>query len=256
MVAMLPEDPDVRQAMAVAASVIPPDQATSDIARLAGEYTFGNGFDLNCTLVISPDGRFAYRYCSCDTVLDDITGNILIYNGQVILQTDRPRQSWPRGISSVMTPITWGQRLYLIPQDDYLGFSNEINRGVEPISHGSMGHYFLREGDWDRPADGKPNLPEEWQTRLLDEPLTGVVAGKDPSRRWIINLGHQHGVYNGLELSAWAPDLRRFVTIVVTDSGHETSAIQITTPGMENTSILGWTVYSRIAPPVVEKTEK
>lgn len=252
--ALLPTDPEARQAMAVAASAFPPDQVTTDVTRLAGEYSFGNGFDLNCTLVISPDGRFVYQLCSCDTVVDKVSGRVLLQNGYLKLQPEEPRTKWPQGIASVMNPVTWGQRVYLIPQDDYLGFSNQVNRGVEPVSHGSMGHYLLREGDWDRPVQGKPSLPPEWQERLLEKPVTGTVAGKDPSDRWIISLGKDHGVYDGMELSAWSPDLRRFVTIIVIETGQDTSAVQIASPPLDQ-SIQGWTVYSRVAPPGQEKQD-
>jgi hypothetical protein len=245
---LLPSDPEARQAMAVAASVVPPEQVTSDVMRLAGEYGYGNGFDRNCTLEISPDGRFIYKLCNCETVVDQAAGKVVLQDGQVLLQPERPRQQWPRGMATVLVPVTWDQRLYLVPQNDILGFSNQVNRGVEPVSRGSMGNYFLREGDWDRPAEGKPDLPGEWKERLLDKPVTGLVAGKDPSGRWIINLGKDHGVYDGMELSAWAPDLRRFVTIVVTETGTHTSAVR-TVNSLPGVAIQGWTVYSRVVPP-------
>lgn len=250
---LLPTDPQERQAVTAAASVIPPDQATSDIRTLAGEYSYGNGFDRNCTLEISPDGRFLYRKCDCERVVDQAVGTVELQDGRVVLKPNQPRENWPEGTSSVLMPVAWGQRLYLVPSDDMNGFSNQVNRGIEPVSRGSMGSYYLREGDWDRPATGKPNLPDEWKKRLLDQPVTGVVAGKDPLDRWIIDLGKDHGVYDGMELSAWAPNLRRFVTIRVVETGTHTSAVQ-TVAAPPNAAILGWTVYSRVVPPPAPDT--
>lgn len=245
---LAPADPQAREAAAVAASVIPPQQATIDISRLAGEYSYGNGFDQNCTLEISPDGRFIYKRCSCEAVTDQAVGTASFDDGRLMLKPEQPRANWPRGTSDVLVPVTWGQRLYLVPQDDIVGFSNHVNRGLEPVTRGSMGSYYLREGDWDRPATGKPELPHEWKNRLLEAPITGEVAGKDPSGRWIINLGKRHGVFDQMELSAWAPDMRKFVNLRVTETGTDTSAVEIV-EAPRNLAILGWTVYSRVAPP-------
>lgn len=245
---ILPEDTEARQAAAVAASVIPPEHVTSDVVRLAGEYSYGNGYDLNCTLEISPDGHFLYKSCKYDRVIDQAAGCVVLQNGQLVLQPQIEPGEWPKGMGNVLMPVAWGQRLYLVPANDIRGFSNQVNRGLEPVRRGNMGSYFLREGDWDRPVVGKPDLPEEWKDRLLEKPVTGLVAGRDPSNRWIIDLGKDHGVYDGMELSAWAPGLRQFVTILVTETGTHTSAIKIV-GAPENTRIQGWTVYSRVVPP-------
>lgn len=241
-----------RQAVAVAASVIPPNYAATDITRLAGEYSYGNGLDLNCSLEISSDGRFLYKKCSYEVLLEQAKGKVSLEDGRLILTPEKSHETWPRGTSPILIPISWGQRLYLIPQNDIAGFSNQINRGIEPVSRGSMGSYYLREGDWDRPASGQPDLPEEWKKRLLDEPVTGLVAGRDPLNRWIISLGKNYGVYDGMELSAWAPGLLQFVTLLVTDTGKDTSAVAVVDAPPE-ISIMGWTVYSKITPPQTEK---
>lgn len=246
---LLPGNGEIRNAAAIAASVVPPKHAASDISRLAGEYSYGNGFDVNCTLEISPDGRFLFKRCNCETVVDQALGQVeLMENGRLVLKPQQARDSWPRGTAQVLVPVSWDQRLYLIPENDFLGFSNHVNRGLEPVSRGSMGSYYLREGDWDRPATGKPDLPDEWQERLLDEPIAGQVAGRDPSGRWIINLGEDHGLYNGMQLSAWSRDLRKFVTLMVTEMGTHTSAVKILSAPL-NLPIQGWTVYSKITPP-------
>jgi len=245
---VLPTDMETRQAAALAASVVPPTSATVDMLRLSGEYSYGNGFDMNCTLEISPDGRFVYRKCNCETVVDQATGTAVINDGVVQLNPDKPRNQWPLGTGPELVPVAWGQRLYLVPQNDILGFSNQVNRGVEPISRGNMGSYYLREGDWDRPAEGKPVLPEEWQTRLLDKPIQGRVAGQDPSGRWIIDLGKEDGVFNLMELSAWSPDLQKFVSLRVTETGTDTSAVEILN-SRRPIGLQGWIVYSKVAPP-------
>lgn len=245
---LLPREMEARQAVTTAASAIPPDQATTDIVRLAGEYSYGNGFDMNCTLEISAEGRFLFKLWNCETVVDQSSGRITITDGLIMLHPDKQRDSWPRGTASVMVPVVWGKRLYLVPQNDIAGFSNQVNRGLEPVSRGGINSYYLREGDWDRPVEGKPQLPDGWENQLLDEPVTGVIAGRDPSNRWIINLGKYHNIYEGMELSAWASDRRRFVNLLVTEIGEHTSAVEIV-DAPPNMAIQGWTVYSKVTPP-------
>ena len=249
---VLVQDTQARDAAAVAASVIPPQIAVGDVRSLSGEYSFGNGLDENCTLEISPDGRFFYKRCNCEVVVEQVAGIVAMQDGELRLQPDKPRDKWPRGAAPNLVPVTWGQRLYLVPQDDLVGFSNHVNKGLEPVTRGNMGRYFLREGDWDRPATGKPELPPDWKKRLLDKPITGQVAGKDPGGRWIINLGQNHGVYDHMELSAWTTDQRQFVALRVTETGSETSAVAIE-GAPADTPILGWIVYSRIAPPAKDQ---
>ncbi len=246
---LLPQDLAARQAAALAASVVPPARASADITTLAGEYSYGNGFNINCTLEISTDGRFLYKRCDCEDVVDQSTGRIKLDDqGNVVLEPVQPRASWPRGTAPVLIPVSWGQRLYLVPQDDVLGFVNQVNRGQEPVSRGSMGSYYLREGDWDRPTTGLPTLPEEWKSRILEDAVEGVVAGKDPSGRWIINRGKEHGIYDQMELTAWSPGGRRFLNLRVTETGTETSAVEVLS-APPNVSVQGWTVSSRMTPP-------
>src|SRR5690606_9505853 len=83
---ILPNETEARQAAAIAASVLPPATVTSDILRLAGEYSFGNGYDISCTLEISPDGRFLYKKCKFDRVIDQATGCVFLKDGQLTLQ--------------------------------------------------------------------------------------------------------------------------------------------------------------------------
>jgi hypothetical protein len=54
--------------------------------------------------------------------------------------------------------VRWGERTYLVPEDRLVDFADEIQRGDEPRS-GRFGSYYLREGDWERPATGAPDIP-------------------------------------------------------------------------------------------------
>jgi hypothetical protein len=227
---------------------VPPEKASSDISRLAGEYSFGNSFDENYSLEISADGRFLFKKSSYESVKDEESGAAKLEGNRLVLTPEKSRKTWPRGMSSVLMPISWGQRLYLVPEDDIAGFSNDVNRGTEPVSRGSVGRYYLREGDWDRPATGKPDLPTEWKERLLEKPATGKIAGRDPRSRWMINIGKDYGLYDGMELSAWSPDRRQFVTLVVSETGTDSSAVTVVDPP-PNVNVYGWTVHSRITPP-------
>lgn len=244
-----------QRAAAMAASSIPPQQARERIETLAGEYSYGNGFNLNCRLQISGDGQFVYQRCDCEEVVEQVAGVVSLgEDGHLRLNPVQARGKAGGMKDPVLVPVSWGQRLYLVPQKDMVGFLNQINRGAEPVQKGNVGQYFLREGDWDRPADGKPDLPPDLKQRILEKPLMGGVTGKDPRDRWVMNLGQNHGVYDGMELSAWAPDGSNFVTVKVTQTGVDSSAIKLL-DSPENLSIQGWTVYSQLAPPQPQSSE-
>lgn len=246
---------EVREVSRIAASAIPPDMAKGSLSAIAGEFGFGNGFDINCNLEIYADGRFSYSRWNCDKKMEHTTGVVTLEHNRFVLHSERfaVGPHFP-GTGNTLIPVPWGQRLYLIPDNDLLGFCNQINRGIEPITHGTKGSYFLREGDWDRDVAGKPELPEEWKQYVLDVVPPGTIIGKDPSGRWIINLGVSHKMFLGLEMTAFSPDGRKFLPIQITEVGQDSCAVQVIPQlSKKQSEIQNWTVRNPRQPmiPVV-----
>jgi len=64
-----------------------------------------------------------------------------------------------------LLPITWGDRIYLIPNKDLQSFCSWISDGHEPRDDAD-GLFLLRNEDWKKPTKGAPSLPKEWQRYL------------------------------------------------------------------------------------------
>jgi hypothetical protein len=63
-------------------------------------------------------------------------------------------------LASEFIPVRWDDRIYLVPKDRVSDFRREINEGREPRNR-AFGTFLLREGDWEKPVTGRPQLPAE-----------------------------------------------------------------------------------------------
>lgn len=79
-----------------------------------------------------------------------------------------------QGIARELVPVRWGDRRYLIPSGDVMGFCNDVNSGVEPQRDG-CGVHLLRRGDERKLATGLPELPPESLSALLQGPVCARV---------------------------------------------------------------------------------
>jgi len=101
-----------------------------------------------------------------------------------ILDTDEPFKpdSWELQI------VRWGERLYLLDEEEFGNLIEAINLGFEPRSVDGYrtfyGEIYLREGDENKPAPGPPPLPAEFLRDLLPAPVIATIVkikteGKD-----------------------------------------------------------------------------
>jgi len=121
-----------------------------------------------------------------------------------------------------------------------------VNRGAEPVNQGSMGNYYLREGDWDRDVTGQPQIPAQYRPYLLKSPPHGKIIRQESNGDWLVDFGSKSGAYVGLEVTAWSADRHRFTTLRLTSIGPDASRAQDL---MQNSGwkLTGWTVVTRIA---------
>jgi len=138
----------------------------SSLAEIAGDYYLGNGLGVNCSLVVKPEGRFSFIWRGCLGVYGMNQGGAKVVKGHLILTPEQPNKE--EGFGCTVTdfiPVRWGERLYLVPKDYGNGFCSDVNRGREPRS-GSLGNFYLREGDWKKKVTGLPDVPKEWEALL------------------------------------------------------------------------------------------
>jgi hypothetical protein len=218
-------------------------------SQLAGDYFYGDGFENNHTLKIHDNGTFTYHRDGCSGTLEALEGTIRRGRNRLSLTPLNTSKSSGKGLSRELMSVTWGERHYLIPTNDLLGFVNSINRGTEPTTHGSRGMYFLREGDWDRSADGLPGLPAEWLSRILPQPVTARIVGKNENGQWRISAGKSAYLYPKLEMFA-TPGADNgtasgFATLrIISVQRDHSFAIQTGTDKQMN--LVDWTATTRI----------
>ena len=93
-----------------------------------------------------------------------------------ILDTDEPftPDSWELKI------VRWGERLYLLDEEEFGHFIEATNLGFEPRTvegyRAFYGEIYLREGDENKPASGPPPLPAEFLHRLLPAPVIATIV--------------------------------------------------------------------------------
>lgn len=98
-----------------------------------------------------------------------------------------------------LAPIAWDQRLYLIDEDKIIDFCNQINAGDEPRKTRGVYPFLLRDGDQDKPANGKPSLPKEYAQYLIEVPFVATVVKQD-EHVLRLDKGFDDGVRVGLKM--------------------------------------------------------
>jgi hypothetical protein len=106
----------------------------------------------------------------------------------------------------VLYPVTWGQRTYLIYEQDLDDFTDAINFGVEPRVESPerdyYGSFLMREGDEEKKAEGEPSLPQKYKDRLTREPIEAMIVsvdGRGEEQVATIDKGRLAGVKVGMK---------------------------------------------------------
>jgi hypothetical protein len=139
----------------------------------AGQYYQGDGLGMNLSLFLAPRSGFHFEWHGCLGLYNRESGKVDVENGRIKLRGAVTDESLR--MNKEFVPVKWGERRYLLPPDSLISFVNDINQGSEPRKdiHGS---FFLRWGDEDKPAKGRPGLPEPFKSYVRETPLKAKVA--------------------------------------------------------------------------------
>lgn len=178
----------------------------SDAPEWAGSYYEGDGLGKNVALSLAPDEGFTFTWNGCLGLYDLNYGDVRVDQGRIhltsVFEND---QKGFGGFDPVLTPVAWGERMYLIPPGDLIDFVNDVNAGWEPRD-GVHGSFLLRRGDEERPVEGLPALPPELLGALLEEPIRAAVVSvseeEDPKPddryRGIVEIVLDRGAEDGV----------------------------------------------------------
>ncbi|MCY2989929.1 MAG: hypothetical protein NTY19_18965 [Planctomycetota bacterium] len=192
-----------------------------------GQYYAGDGIGFNLRLAIAPKAGVVYW---CDSDLGGLYelnyGSFREKDGYIHLTFDKKGvkdTGSAEGLHPVLVPIRWGDRRYLIPENEMIDFCNHINSGSQNVSRAAR---FLRHvDDRDKKTAGIPKVPPRYQTYLLKEPVDAEVTwigktvilerkdrwppGKHRVTKVRLNRGKGDGLLPGMELfHPKFPDLR------------------------------------------------
>jgi len=206
-------------------------QIREEIAQLkkhewAGEYYEGDGLGVNVSLVMAPKHGYVFEWHGCLGLYDRNYGSVTATNGRLQLSfTFTNKHEGFEGIASEFIPIRWGERKYLIPADDIIGFCNEVNSKSEPRND-VHGRCLLRKGDEKKKADGKPAVSVEFAPYLLETPVKAEIVKIESSSThtnsygWqvretevTLDAGKDHGLLSGMELYVTSPDIVESVEV-------------------------------------------
>jgi len=210
-----------------------PSQSTSsDTNHLIGRYEYSFMFG-GASITLKADGSFENDSGSC-TITTRKTGTYSISGEtirfKILKQLAKPNgdENWvdvsdaksrreffhysddePDDLPAselVLRIVKWGERTYLISEDGLASFVHSINLGLEPRNGDPRfvydGSFFLREGDEEKSATGKPLLPAKYLDLLLNEPITATIVSieaKENEKIATIDKGRLAGVKVGMD---------------------------------------------------------
>lgn len=149
---------------------------------LQGTYYFGDGLGVNCSLVLTKD-NFTFRWTGCMGEYDKNAGPARMEGNLLVLSPKRPnsREGF-QGTATRFYPIRWSKRIYLVGEEQMLGFCGKVRGGWQGDEFdGRSAFYYLRI---DTPGmfkslkelKGKPVVPSSYERYLKEPFVTRVVS--------------------------------------------------------------------------------
>jgi hypothetical protein len=227
----------------------PPVVPGCPLSSLVGTYSFGGCTAESSTLRIEVNGQFAMdARVGCGAPRQHLTGKARINNGYLVLETSQLIDEtlkifnmYPRAF----LPVTWGERHYLVSRDQLLEFCNSVNAGSIPSRWRDYGVY-LRDGDENKKAAGRPPLPKECSPFLLAKPLRGKVSTLIDPYTAVIDVGQDSGLRPGMELFADLPN-SQFESMVVVQVRDKNCIAQVKYPESRDHALkVDSSVHSRL----------
>ena len=207
-------------AVTACSNVQSPPTMLSPSREIAGEYYLGDGLGVNCYLTLV-EGRFNFKWTGCLGVYDRNTGTWELQGDVVLLKPEKPNKCEGfKGMNLRFIPVKWGQRHYLVDENEMQGFCSAIRRMQLPHMHGQ--DYVKLEGDKLPPGGGDLTIPDRYRKYYESGAITGVVAAVKADGLVVLNVGTQQTVRPGLLLAARGH--KRIDLEVVSVSGEEVTA--------------------------------
>jgi hypothetical protein len=167
-------------------------------------------FGFAFSLIVYQDKYYSLRSCPklCSQHVpwfEAVRGRVERPEGELLLSIEG-RERLPRRYGDEpdwfidkLTRVNWGDRRYLVAENQWLAFCNAVNQGEEPRA-GDYGDFYLGENHESITVVGLPEVPKSWKEYLLDAPIRGEVIETQADGSARINVGRKDGLRAGMEL--------------------------------------------------------
>jgi hypothetical protein len=156
-------------------------------AAWAGEYYEGDGLGANIELSLEPEAGIAATWHGCLGLYASNEGEVEERDDGALLF----HFNLPNGESGAPTfgtfptllrPVRWGARRYLLSDVQMIEFVNAMHQGMEP-RRGAHGLFLLATDDDKLPVSGLPDLPESVLASVRSTPLIVQVLSVESLER-------------------------------------------------------------------------
>lgn len=202
---------------------------------LVGRYSYSHEFG-GSSVTLAEDGSYTAVGVDC-TESYTFKGSYVVNDGVVVLtpKSGAKQQHGSTTEETIFPPkdataaaetkaeryvlITWGERHYLVGEDDVRAFCNAANLGVEPRKDmwkdaeymsiyrlAYLGIFYLRDGDEEKQVTGLPEVPAQWKSYLLKKPVGARVLSVEADRTATISAGVRQGLKVGMLLAVEGDD--------------------------------------------------
>lgn len=220
----------------------------------AGIYSLGDNY-FSASLALAPNSGFAATSLGCLGPMSASYGSVHQVGDRVRLMYEFSFKEYEDSHGWLeYAVIPWGERRYLVESRFLLRFCNAVNSGVQGNQFFS-GVFYLRNRDYHAEVTGLPEVPGEFSSYLLRQPIEATITGIDEIERTPQATGHEtlevpvrldvgwiHGLRDGMWLYlVHDPDPLVFVEINETEIGESHATFRSHAPD-EIEPRIGWKV--------------
>lgn len=175
---------------------------------VTGDYYFGDGLGVNCSLTISKSNTFAFRWTGCLGEYDKNSGSFEWQGDLIVMHPQRPNnRDGFRGMSTRFYPVKWDSRMYLVAEEQMLGFCHKFSkgwRGEELLGRSDTYYRRYPAGKMAEKglgaAKGQPGVPAMYRSILRDG-FTATACRSPEAGKIMIDKGSASGVSVGTMLT-------------------------------------------------------
>lgn len=203
-------------------------------------------------LWIEGDGRWlcsSVELHGCFPEYRTSRGHVTVVNGGLVFNADT-LEGWPSPQMCDVTPVWWGERIYLLGPGDIARFCDAVNWGNEPRREvwGDSSAPYVRskacgypvQGPVESPVgDALPLLPARFAAWILGAPVEARLSLQLPDGSWVADFGSRSGAFEGMTLR----DKTGSVDLRVERAGTDASIVRAVTMPESRLSV-GTTIWS------------